>query len=41
MRIVMKKHTGVVVHWGKNDSLGDVCNALGPCCTRRSWSRSG
>ena len=28
MRIVLKKHTGVMVHWGKNDSLGDVCNAL-------------
>lgn len=28
MRIVLKKHTGVVVHWGKHDSLGDVCNAL-------------
>lgn len=28
MRVVMKKHTGVVVHWGKDDSLGDVCNAL-------------
>lgn len=28
MRIVMKKHTGVVVHWGKHVSLGDVCNAL-------------
>lgn len=28
MRIVMKKHTGVMVHWGKDDSLGDVCNAL-------------
>nr|DAD93081.1 MAG TPA: hypothetical protein [Siphoviridae sp. ctHEr2] len=28
MRIVLKKHTGVVVHWGKDDSLGDVCNAL-------------
>lgn len=28
MRIVLKKHTGVMVHWGKNDSLGDVCDAL-------------
>lgn len=28
MRVVLKKHTGVVVHWGKHDSLGDVCNAL-------------
>lgn len=28
MRIVLKRHTGVVVHWGKNDTLGDVCNAL-------------
>lgn len=28
MRIVLKKHTGVMVHWGKDDSLGDVCNAL-------------
>ena len=28
MRIVLKRHTGVVVHWGKDDSLGDVCNAL-------------
>lgn len=28
MRIVLKKHTGVMVHWGKGDSLGDVCNAL-------------
>jgi len=28
MRIVLKKRTGVVVHWGKHDSLGDVCNAL-------------
>lgn len=28
MRIVLKKHTGVVVHWGKHDSFGDVCNAL-------------
>lgn len=28
MRIVLKRHTGVMVHWGKNDSLGDVCNAL-------------
>lgn len=28
MRVVLKRHTGVVVHWGKHDSLGDVCNAL-------------
>ena len=28
MRIVLKKHTGVMVHWGRDDSLGDVCNAL-------------
>lgn len=28
MRIVLKKRTGVMVHWGKDDSLGDVCNAL-------------
>ena len=28
MRIVLKKHTGVMVHWGKDDTLGDVCNAL-------------
>lgn len=28
MRVVLKKHTGVVVHWGKHDPLGDVCNAL-------------
>lgn len=28
MRIVLKKHTGVVVHWGKHDTLGDVCDAL-------------
>ena len=28
MRIVLKKHTGVMVHWGKNDSLGGVCDAL-------------
>lgn len=28
MRVVLKKHTGVAVHWGKNDTLGDVCNAL-------------
>lgn len=28
MRIVLKKHTGVMVHWGKDVSLGDVCNAL-------------
>ena len=28
MRVVLKKHEGVAVHWGKNDTLGDVCNAL-------------
>lgn len=28
MRIVLKKHEGVAVHWGKHDFLGDVCNAL-------------
>lgn len=28
MRVVLKKHEGVAVHWGKHDFLGSVCNAL-------------